>query len=115
VEIGGRSGDWLPPDDSKRSMISLYACMAWGILFGSLTFAVGLISWGSDNPVLSAMQAAAFVFIFPGLVGSALIVRNVHDFPLALAALINAVANFGIAWAATGLFLRSRQRKTSTQ
>jgi len=113
MEINDRSGDWLPPDKSRRKPLRVYACLAWGTLFGALTFAVGPISSLSDNPILSALQTVAMVFIIPGLIGSMAISQNVHAFSLAPAALINTGVHFGVAWAFVSLFARLRRKKLS--
>jgi len=82
---------------------------------GALTFAVELISWTSDNPIVAAIQFVAMIFIFPGLVGAGAFAENVHAFSLVPAAIINCIVNFGLSWIVLSLFLRIWRRYKRSQ
>jgi len=93
----------------KAKKLQLSIAIAWGILLGSLTFAVRPISTISANFVLGAIQKGTMVLLLPGLIGSAAVAGNVHAFSLVPAAIINALFHFGIAW----LLIRIKVRRVA--
>ena len=67
----------------------------WSIAIGGMTFAVGPLSLRSEHSALAAIQVVLMALIVPGLLGAAAIAGNAHAFPLAPAAAINALVQFG--------------------
>jgi hypothetical protein len=93
----------------------VWIAAAVGALIGALTFAVGPISTISQNPILGVAQKFLMILLLPGLIGSSAISGNVHAFPLAPGALINALFNFCSSWLLLALVGRLRgPRKTTT-
>jgi hypothetical protein len=79
---------------SRRLIISL----AWALVVGCLTFAVGPLSSLSDSKIIALGQQFLMALLLPGLIGSGLITGNIHAFPITLAACITFFFNFGLAW-----------------
>jgi hypothetical protein len=115
MEVGDEIDGQISPARSSSKKVRLFVCLAWGILFGALTFAVGPISSISDNPIVGVVQMTAMDFIFPGLIGAGAIAGNVHAFSLVPAAIINCILNFGLSWIVLSLFLRIRRRFSRSQ
>ncbi len=78
--------------------LPLVFAIAWGALLGGLTFAVGPISWGSQNPLIDAMRVVLMVLLLPGLIGGMAFAGNVHAFSLLPGAIINGLFHFGLCW-----------------
>lgn len=106
--------DELPGGLSSKQ-IRIRIAAGWGLLIGSLTFAVGPISSISENPILGIAQEVLMVLLPPGLIGAGAISGNVHAFYLAPGALINALFNFGLSWlllAVVGRLIGTRKTLT---
>lgn len=86
--------------------LPLVFAIAWGALLGGLTFAIGPISWGSQNPSIDAMRVILMVLLLPGLIGGMAFAGNVHAFSLLPGAIINGLFHFGLCW----LLIRMRAR-----
>lgn len=86
------------PGGLSNKRIRIRIAAGWGLLIGSLTFAVGPISSISANPILGTAQVVLMVLLLPGLIGAGAISGNMHAFYLAPGALINAFFNFGLSW-----------------
>jgi hypothetical protein len=95
-----------------RKQLRFRIAIGWGLLIGSLTFAVGSISSISENPILGIAPRLLMILLLPGLIGGGVISGNMHAFDLALGALINALFNFGLSWLL--LALVGRFRRTSS-
>jgi hypothetical protein len=96
-------------DDSSGILsrnLPLVFAIAWGALLGGLTFAVGPISSGMQNPLMYPMQVALMVLLLPGLVGAMVFAGNAHAFSLLPGAILNGLFHFGLGW----LLLRIRAR-----
>jgi hypothetical protein len=115
MEVNGEASGQISRARPPRKKVLLSLCLTWGILLGALTFAVELISWTSDNPIVAAIQFVAMIFIFPGLVGAGAFAENVHAFSLVPAAIINCIVNFGLSWIVLSLFLRIWRRYKRSQ
>jgi hypothetical protein len=72
--------------------------IAFGGFFGALTMALEQLSWFSGNPVVEAAMPALIGLIFPGILGSMAVSGNAHAFHLWVAAGINGLLYFGLAW-----------------
>jgi hypothetical protein len=79
-------------------------------LIGSLTFAVGLISVLSPNPIISAAQVVLMFLMLPGIIGGGAIAGNAHAFQLGIGALLNGLFHFAISWLVIPLFRWSKKR-----
>ena len=100
-------------NDPSRKQIRFRVAIVWGLLIGSLTFAVGSISTISENPILGIAQKALMILLLPGLIGAGAISGNMHAFELAPGALINAALNFGLSWLFLALVGRFRRTKNA--
>jgi tetratricopeptide (TPR) repeat protein len=98
---------------SSGKQIRLRIAIGWGLLIGSLTFAVGPISSISENPILGIAQRLLMILLLPGLIGAGAISGNMHAFDLAPGALINALFNFGLSWLLLALVGRFRKTKNA--
>lgn len=91
----------------KRNM--LFALLVSGA-FGSLTLAAEKLSAISENPIIGAPQRILFALLYPGIFGSMVFSGNAHAWSLWIAAGINGLIYFGLAWLAfrsvAGLFRR---------
>src|ERR1700730_14657358 len=67
-------------------------------LLSGITLAVEKVSSISENPIIGTVQRAFMALIFPGLIGPAAISGNVHAFHLWIAAGMNGLIYFGLAW-----------------
>lgn len=94
------------PLSKNRNRIRIAA--GWGLLLGSLTFAVGPISTISQKPILGAIQKFLMISLLPGLIGAGAVGGNMRAFPLAPGALINALLNFCSSWLVLALIGRFR-------
>jgi tetratricopeptide (TPR) repeat protein len=103
------------PGGLSSKQIRIRVAAGWGLLIGSLTFAVGPISSISENPILGIAQEVLMVLLLPGLIGAGAISGNIHAFYLAPGALINALFNFGLSWlllAVVGRLIGTRKALT---
>jgi hypothetical protein len=88
----------LKSDGGATFDYRLYLAVAAGALSGGLTLAVEELAVISENPILGAAQHVLFYLLFPGMLGSMAVSGNVHAFQLWVAAAINGLIYFGVAW-----------------
>lgn len=98
---------------TPQKRLRLQIAMAWGVLLGSLTFAVGPLSTISSNPLLGSIQKVLMVFLFPGLIGAMAFGGNVHAFSLLPGAIINALFHFSACWLLVGIAARLKAKAKS--
>ena len=71
-----------------------------GCLQAGLTLGVQKLSVISENPVLGKMQEFLMTLLMPGMFGAMALANNVHAWHLWVAAVINGLLYFGVAWGA---------------
>ncbi len=74
-----------------------------------LTVSVQELSVISENPILAAAQNVFFYLLFPGMLGSMAAGGNAHAWALWIAAAINGIIYFGLAWLLGTLLARIRK------
>ena len=83
--------------------VRFFACVAWGLLMGGLTFAAGPLTALSANPLVAGVQLTFSLFLIPGLFCAAMAGSLIPG------AFINAVFHFGISWLVLTLVSRLRR------
>ena len=93
----------------NRSTKTLIASVLAGVSgVGTLFFAS--LSMLSGNAFIAALQMTVCAFLLPGLVGALAVSGNVHAFSFSVAAPINALIYFGLAWAGCSLVIRFKAK-----
>jgi len=64
----------------------------------SATLAYGRLAVLSETPVIAAIQKAVLILLCPGVIGAIAVGGNVHTFELSVAAAINGLMYFAVAW-----------------
>jgi hypothetical protein len=77
-----------------------------GATMGGLTLMIEHLALVSDNPILGFLQTVLFVLILPGMISAMLFRQNVHAWHQSVAALMNALLYFAIAWLVLRIFAR---------
>ena len=77
-----------------------------GGLFGSATLGYEKLALLSENPVTAAAQNVAVTLLMPGMIGAIAVGGNIHVWNVGVAAALNMVAYFGLAWFCCSLLAR---------
>ena len=68
------------------------------VLAGGATLNVARFIVVAENPLISAVQVVVLFLVFPGIFGAKAISGNFHAFDLSLAATLNGLIFFVVAW-----------------
>lgn len=81
---------------STNRRIVVASALAGTSAVGTLCFPS--LSILSGNAFVAALQMTACSLLFPGLIGAVAVSGNVHVYSFRVAALMNALAYFGVGW-----------------
>ena len=82
----------------RRGSRGVLLSLLLGVMMACLTLSVLVLGYPSEIPLMGDPRPILVAFIYPGMLGAALLNGNPHAGHLWVAALVNGVIYFGLGW-----------------